>query len=83
MTLAEYEQATQIKDQIKSIDEVVEALSRFEHACDPPTRMSAFDLVVDHTETKIRINLNEGEVVWIKDALESMKNCLQRQFDKL
>lgn len=83
MTQSQYEQATLIKDQIKSIDEVLEALSRFEHECDPPTRMSSFDLVVDHTETKICINLNEGEVVWIKDSLESMKNCLQRQFDKL
>lgn len=83
MTQSQYEQATLIKDQIKSIDEVLEALSQFGLDCNPPTRMSGFDLVSNHTENKIHINLNQGEVVWIKDALESMKNCLQRQFDKL
>ena len=83
MTEKTYEDATMLKNQIHSVDRLLEALRRFTCECDPPTRMSGYRLVVNHSDTKIDIELNQGEVAYIRYFLESYKTELQHEFAKL
>lgn len=83
MTNEAYEKATMLKNQINSVDKLLDALWRLECQCDPPTRMSSYSLVVDLTETKINIELNQGEVAYIRYSLETYKAVLQNEFGKL
>lgn len=83
MTIETYDKATILKNQIASVDRLLATLGRLECGCDPPTRQSSYRLVVNLTETKLDVDLNQGEVVWIRSALESYKTQLQLDFGKL
>lgn len=79
MTVEAFEKAINIKDQIKSISEILDLLGNYTYDCDPPTKMSNVDIKINDRI----INLNEGEVVAFKDALETRKGWILREFGKL
>lgn len=82
MTQEQFEKASRLKEQIKHIDQVLDMFTNYVYECNPPTRMSNMDLYCTNFDGG-SINLNEGELMCIKDSLESMKTCLQREFGKL
>lgn len=79
MTVEAFEKAENIKDQIKSISEILNLLNNYTYDCDPPTRMSNVDIKINDRI----INLNEGELTSFKTALEARESWLKREFGKL
>jgi hypothetical protein len=79
MTVDAFEKAINIKEQVKSISEILDILGNYTYECQPPTRMSNVDIQINDRI----INLNEGELVAFKDALEARKGWLLREFGKL
>lgn len=83
MTKIQYEIAERIQSEIASINCVLEVLDIVDDfTFDPPTRKSNFILENIHGEKAWR-HLTEGEVACVKQALESKKALLQREFEKL
>ncbi len=75
-----YKRAKQIEEQIRHLTEIIIDLSKHEYRLDPPTRMSNFNLYKYHEP---HVNLNEGEVVVIRKALEAERERLQQEFESL
>lgn len=83
MTEDQYNCANRIKSEISGIDTLLEILDCVDDfTFDPPTRQTGFILENIHGEKPWR-HLTEGEVACIKEALESKKAILQREFGKL
>lgn len=82
MTNDAYEQARIIKNQIEHIDLILDEhhLSKFNYECAPPIRSTMWTLVGNQG---ITVDLNEGEIVCIREALKSQKAILERKFEKL
>ena len=80
MTQEKFEKAKMLEEQIKHITEIIEDLSKYDYKLEPPTRMSSFDLYKYHES---HTNLNEGEVVVIRKALEDERSRLQQEFGRL
>ena len=80
MTERQYKRATQIENQLGNIDSVLNFIEiADDFTLDPPTRDSGF--TIEFGECGIR--LNQGDVVCIKQALESKKIELQEEFERL
>lgn len=82
MTQEQFEKASLLKEQVKHIDQVLAMFDNYIYECNPPTRMSNMDLYCTNSDGG-HINLNEGELMCIKNALECHKSVLQREFGKL
>lgn len=83
MTEFQYKTANRIQEEIRSIDSLLLLLKSVENFdCDPPISLSGIALKHIHGEKECR-QLTEGEAVYIKEALESKKAILQREFEKL
>lgn len=80
MTKETFDAAKRLEDRIKHIQILIDLLSEPEYRCQPHTRMSSHDL---YCHGRHAINLNEGEVVCILEALRLEKKRLEEEFDKL
>lgn len=85
MTIEKFEKAQLIKEQIRSIDEILSKMEENRYECDPPIRMSSWALVrqTNDIDRHAYINLNQGECVTIIEALKGMKKILELEFGKL
>lgn len=80
MTQETYEQARIIERQIAHIGEVLTLIHIREYECKPPIRHTSFMLKCDCGGF---VELNEGEMVTLRDALELKKEWLKKEFEKL
>jgi hypothetical protein len=83
MTKEQFEKAANIEDQIASIDTILAELSKYTYSLQPPTRQTSWCLGLNIRSNALSLDLNEGEVVAIRDALESRKNVLEQEFERL
>ena len=83
MTKETLDRAENIRDQIVSIDRLLLLLCKHDYALDPPTRRTSINLVREAIETGWERELNEGEVVTIRDALAGRRQQLELEFEKL
>lgn len=80
MTQEKFEKAKEIEERVKHLTEIIDNLSKFDYKLEPPTRMSNFNL---YKYREPHVNLNEGEVVVIRKALEDERSRLQQEFGRL
>ena len=70
MTENQYRQASLIKSQIASIDNLLHILRLVDSFnFDPPTRQSGFELRCLYGDDRVSRTLNEGEAECLKEAL--------------
>ena len=74
-----FEKATELEKRIYHIEELIEHLSRYEYSLKPPTRATFYDIRFRDED----VSLNEGEVVFIRKALEAEKIRLHQEFMEL
>lgn len=82
MTEEKFEQARIILKQIESLDKLISMLTDFDYKCDPPIRSTSWHLVKAIGSSPDK-ELNEGEVVAIRNALIATRNILKFDFDEL
>ena len=76
-----FEKAKELETRIDHISKLLEFIGTFDYKLDPPTRQSNYDIGQSHGDGYI--NLNEGEVVFLRTALEGEKLRLQQEFGRL
>lgn len=79
MTIKSFERAQEIKQQIESINQLIDNLSGC-YKCEPPTRMTSFDICSNLGSSNWSKTLNEGEITHIIAALECLRSNLEREF---
>lgn len=82
MTKEILEKAKMLERSINHIKEVIDFLSDNNFQQDPPTRQSGFRIRRGYTDY-IEIELNEGEAVYLIEALKIKKTALQRELEML
>lgn len=80
MTQETYKQAKMLEERIVHIGRLIELLSQIDYELDPPTRMTSYDIL---RNSGGQVNLNEGEVEFLKKALSEEMNRLIQEFDNL
>lgn len=80
MTRETYEQANNITREIEHIVRLLDFINRRNYECKPPIRNTSYILSVGHGDL---VELNEGEMVTFRDALELKKEWLEKQFEML
>ena len=75
-----FEKAKELEAQIDHISKVIEFFEKYDYKLVPPTRMSNYNIYLSENS---HINLNEGEVVYLRKALEDEKYRLQQEFTML
>lgn len=80
MTQKTFETAKQLEARIEHIAKVIDLLGFHAYELDPPTRQTRYDIQIREKEW---INLNEGEVVFLKKALLEEKDRLIQEFNNL
>lgn len=83
MTEEKFEQARIILKQIESLDKLITMLNDFDYKCDPPIRSTSWHLVKAIGSSNPDKELNEGEVVAIRNTLIATRNVLKIDFDEL
>lgn len=73
-----FEKAKELEARIDHISKVIVFIGNYEYSLEPPTRQSNFD--IRKSAKNDYINLNEGEVVFLRKVLEDEKARLEQEF---
>ena len=80
MDKKDFEKAADIRNRIKHLTELLDMLSRREYSLDQPSLPSVFTI---YSPMGPHIDLNAGEVVYIRQALQSAIERLEQEFQAL
>lgn len=76
-----FKKAKELEARIDHISKIIAFIGNYEYSLDPPTRQSNFDIRKSARDNYI--NLNEGDVVFLRKALEYEKSRLEQEFERL
>lgn len=80
MTIETFEKAKELEKRIEHISSLIDVIGDHAYTLDPPTRHTSVYLTGIEAST---FELNEGEVVFIREALEKELSNLNREFGNL
>ena len=80
MTNEKFDEARMIKERIQHISIIIDLISTFDYKCEPPIRYTG--LSISRNSNK-EVVLNEGEVVFLRRSLETERERLRDEFEKL